>query len=127
AVTDEFLNRLAEEGVRIRTYTLEPGQVVPCAVWADDDLIVTRIRADFSGVDSVSLVTSRATGEELGRLADVAVPPGPRELIDAVSASQLRRLPPTTVRLTLTGHAADGDRTLGEYVLEHAGVFKRSS
>ena len=56
-VTDALLNRLAMDGVRMRTYVLDPGDVVPCSVWADDDLVVTRIRADFSGVDSVTVVT----------------------------------------------------------------------
>lgn len=126
-VTDAVLNRLAKDGVRIRMYTLEPGVVVPCSVWADDDLVVARIRADFAGVDSVTVVTRRASGEEISRLTDVAVRPGQQELIDAISASLLRRLPSTSVRLILTGRAADVERTIGEYVLEHAGTFDRSS
>src|SRR6185369_1650382 len=51
-VTDAILNRLAADGVRVRTYTLDGTGIVPCAVWVDDDLVVARIRADFAGVDS---------------------------------------------------------------------------
>jgi hypothetical protein len=126
-VTDALLNRLAKDGVRIRMYTLEPGVVVPCSVWTDDDLVVTRIRADFSGVASTTLVTRLASGQEVSRLSDVLVRPGQGEIIDAISASLLRRLPSTSVRLTLTGRTATGERTIGEYVLEHAGTFDRSS
>ena len=126
-VTDAVLNRLARDGVRIRMYALEPGVVVPCAVWADDDLVVTRIRADFSGVDSTTVVTSLVSGQEISRLSDVVVRPGQGEIINAISASFLRRLPSTSVRLTVTGRSATGERTIGEYVLEHAGAFDRLS
>ena len=79
-VTDAILNRLAADGVRIRMYTLEGESIVPCAVWAGDDLVVTRIRADFAGVDAVNIVTRQASGDEIGRIADVAVRPGQREI-----------------------------------------------
>ena len=42
--------------------------IVPCAVWADDDLVVARIRADLAGVDSVTIVTRQASGAEISRL-----------------------------------------------------------
>ncbi len=126
-VTDAFLNRLAQDGVRIRMYAVEPGDVVPCSVWADDDLIVTRIRADFAGVASVTLVTRIASGEEISRLSDVAVRPGQREIINAISASLIRPLPSTRLQLIVTARAESGERTLGDYVLEHAGTFDRSS
>ena len=50
-VTDAILNRLAADGVRVRMYTLEGRGIVPCAVWAGDDLVVARIRADFAEVE----------------------------------------------------------------------------
>ena len=39
-VSDTILNRLAADGVRVRMYALEGAGIVPCAVWADDDLVV---------------------------------------------------------------------------------------
>lgn len=126
-VTDEVLNRLARDGVRIRAYALEPGDLVPCAIWADDDLVVTRLRADLDGIDSVAVVTRLASGEEVSRLSDVPVRPGQGEIIRAIPASALRQLPAGRVRLTLTGRTAGVERTIGEYVLDHAGTFDRSS
>jgi hypothetical protein len=120
-VTDAILNRLAADGVRIRTYTLEGEAIVPCAVWADDDLVVSRIRGDFTAVDSVTIVTRQSSGEEIGRLSEVAVQPGQREILNAFSAAHLRKLPATRVHVTVTG----GERTLAEYTLEHAGAFDR--
>jgi len=124
-VSDAILNRLAADGVRIRTYTLEGAGIVPCAVWADDDLVVARIRADFAEVDSVTIVTRRASGEEISRLSDISVRPGQREILNALSAAHLRKLPATPVRVTVTAQLADGERTIAEYALEHAGAFDR--
>ena len=125
-VTDSILNRLAADGVRVRMYTLEGPGIVPCAVWADDDLVVARIRADFAEVDSVTIVTRQASGDEIGRLSDVAVRPGQREILNAFSAAHLRKLPPTRVEVTVTGQIGSGERTIAEYSLEHAGAFDRS-
>jgi hypothetical protein len=124
-VTDAILNRLAADGVRIRTYTLEEDRVVPCAVWADDDLVVARIRADFATVDSVTIVARQGSGEEISRISGVAVRPGQREILNALSAAQLRKLPPTRVSVTVTAQIDTGERTIAEYALEHAGAFDR--
>ena len=124
-VNDAILNRLAADGVRVRMYTLEGAGIVPCAVWADDDLVVARIRADFAEVDSVTIVTRQASGDEISRLSDVAVRPGQREILSAFSAAHLRKLPPTRVRVTVTAQIGTGERTISEYTLEHAGAFDR--
>jgi Putative zinc-finger len=126
-VTDAILNRLAADGVRIRMFTLEGDGIVPCAVWAGDDLVVGRIRADFAGVDAVTIVTRLASGDEIGRLADVAVRPGQREILNAFSAAHLRTLPATRVQVSVTAAGDGGDRTLAEYTLEHGGAFERPS
>jgi hypothetical protein len=126
-VTDGMLNRLAADGVRIRMYTLEGSSVVPCAVWADDDLVVSRLRADFEGVDAVTIVTRQASGEEIGRLADVPIRPGQHEILNAFSAAHLRRLPATRVQVSVTAQRGGVERTLAEYTLEHGGAFDRES
>ena len=126
-VTDGMLNRLAADGVRIRMYTLEGSGVVPCAVWADDDLVVSRLRADFEGVDAVTIVTRQASGEEISRLADVPIRPGQHEILNAFSAAQLRRLPATLVQVSVTTQGGGSERTLAEYTLEHGGSFDRPS
>ena len=126
-VTDAILNRLAADGVRIRMFTLEGTGIVPCAVWADDDLVVSRIRADFAEVDSVTIVTRQASGDEISRLSDVAVRPGQREILNAFSAAHLRTLPATRVHVIGTAQIGSGERTLAEYTLEHAGAFDRPS
>jgi len=124
-VSEAILNRLAADGVRIRAFTLDGSGIVPCAVWADDDLVVTRIRADFAEAEAVTIVARQASGEEISRLSGVAVRPGQREILSAFSAAHLRKLPATRVRVTVTAPLAGGERTIAEYTLEHAGAFER--
>ena len=124
-VSDAILNRLAADGVRVRMYTLDGSGIVPCAVWADDEVVVARILADFAEVDSVTIVTRQASGDEIGRLSDVAVRPGQREILNAFSAAHLRKLPATRVQVTVTTQIGSGERTIAEYTLEHAGAFDR--
>jgi hypothetical protein len=86
---------------------------------------VSRIRADFAGVDGVTIVTRLADGEEIGRLADIPVRPGQREILNAFSAARLRALPATRVQVTVTGQRDGRDETLAHYTLEHGGSFER--
>jgi len=120
-VSESVLNRLARDGARIRTFSVRPGDVVPCAVWDDDDVIVTRLRGDFAGVDNVSVVATLGSGEELSRSDRIAVRPGQEELIEATSAEWIRQLPATTVRFRVTTTQEGEERVLGEYTLTHAG------
>jgi hypothetical protein len=124
-VTDDLLNHLAADGVRIRMFALDGPRVVPCAVWAGDDLVVSRLRADLAGVDAVTVVARRASGEEIGRLADVPVRPGQQEILHAFSAAHLRSLPATRVELLVTARTGDEERAIAAYTLEHAGSFDR--
>ena len=88
-------------------------------------LVVARIRAELAGVEAVTIVTRQASGEELGRLADVPVRPGQQEILNAFSAAHLRTLPPTRVQVSVMAHGDGPARTLAEYTLEHGGAFDR--
>jgi hypothetical protein len=98
-VTDDVLNRLARDGVRVRYYALSPGESVRCAVWSDDDVLVTRLRGDFAGVESI----------------DAEMP-------------LVRSAPTIPMRLTLrASDASRSERILAEYVFDHQGAIERSS
>jgi len=125
-VTDSVLNSLSRDGLRIRTYTPDPGKTIPCAVWADDDLIVTRLRADFTGFEQVELLLARSDGVELSRIKDIPVGAATREIVDAVPAARLRALPACQLRLVLLGEREGTQQVIAEYGLEHAGNVVRS-
>ena len=125
-VTDAILNRLAADGVRIRTYALEDGGVVPCAVWADDDLVVSRIRADFAEVDSVTIVTRQAaSGDGIGRIPDVAIRPGQREILNAYPAAEYCEAA-TAARFSGDGHDAERKRRTNARRVHASSTLARS-
>ena len=125
-VNDALLNRLARDGVRVRSYALGPGETVRCAVWADDDVIVARLRADFTGVESVDAEMRFDTGEEWAQATDVPVRQGETELVLALPAGLVRNAPTVPMRLTLRHSAgSSGERILAQYVFHHEGALER--
>jgi hypothetical protein len=126
-VTDAVLNRLARDGVRVRSYALAPGGSVKCAVWADDEVILSRLRADFSGVTSVDAEMCLESGEPWAQATDVPVRAGASELLLALPASILRDGPNVPMRLTLRRSATgSAEGILAEYLFQHEGSLSRN-
>lgn len=124
-VTDAVLNRLAREGVRVRTYSLSPGAIVPCAVWEDDELMALRLRGDFGGASEFTL-SQRVAGTEVSRATGQVAAGAHGEVIYAVPAAWVRQLPVVQVDVLLTAHEGGEERPIGSYTLAHGGLLHRS-
>jgi anti-sigma factor RsiW len=122
-VTDAVLNRLAREGVRVRSFALSPGATVPCAVWDDDELMALRLRGDFGGASEI-MVSQRVAGTEVSR-ATGQVAPRHGEIIYALPAGWVRQLPVVEVEVFLTAREDGEDRPIGSYTLVHGGSLHR--
>ena len=122
-VTDVVLNRLAREGVRVRSFALSPGAIVPCAVWDDDELMALRLRGDFSGASEITL-SQRVAGAEVSR-ATGQVASSHGEIIFALPAAWVRQLPVVEVEILLTAREDGEDRPIGSYTLVHGGSLHR--
>ena len=118
-VSRAVLNRLQRDGARVRMYWLAPGETVPCAVYPGDDVIVTALRADFSGVDAVTLSVTGPDDSPFGRCDDVPVSGLRGEVLWANPAALLRQMPSMRLELTLNSTGA-APTELGRYVLEHS-------
>jgi len=117
-ISRALLNRLQREGVRVRLYALSPGETVPCAIFPGDDLVVTALRANLAGLDTVALKVTGPGDAPFGELDDVPISGQEGEVLWATPGTFVRRMPSTRLHLTLTG---GGDRrVLGEYVLDHS-------
>jgi anti-sigma factor RsiW len=123
-VTDAVLNRLAREGVRVRTYALSPGAVVHCAVWDDDEVMALRLRGDFGGATEFTL-SQRVAGREVSRANGQIAAGAHGEIIYAEPAAGLRELPIVEVEILLTAREAGRDRPVGSYTLVHGGLLHR--
>lgn len=121
-VNDAVLNRLARDGVRVRYYALNSGESVRCAVWSDDDVLVTRLRGNFAGVESVDAEMRLDSGEEWSHTTDIPVPEGATELVMALPAAVVRTAPRSPIRLTIRAN----EQVLAEYVFDHQGAIERA-
>ena len=123
-MTEAILNRLSREGVRVRSFTLTPGDVVLCAVWEGDELMALRLRGDFGKATNVTLV-QRQAGTEVRRISASLAPGARDEVIVATSASRVRPLPVVELQLDLASTVNGEERVVGRYTLVHGGAFHR--
>jgi anti-sigma factor RsiW len=123
-VTEAILNRLAREGVRMRSYVLSPGAVVPCAVWDGDELMALRLRADFTGASEFTL-SQRVAGTEIARATGQLAAGTGGELIFTIPAAWVRTLPAAQIDVLLSAHDEGRERPIGAYTLVHEGSLRR--
>jgi hypothetical protein len=118
-VSRAVLNRLQRDGVHVRVYSLVPGETVPCAVFPDDDLIVTLLHADFSGVDAVTLSVTGPGSAPFTRHDDVPVSGAFGEVLWATPAAVVQQMPSMRLEITLTSAGA-APAEVAKYVLDHS-------
>jgi hypothetical protein len=119
-VSDAYLRRAAEAGLRIREYSVAPGGSVPCTVTEDDDLIIGRLAADVTGRGRVDISLCDGGGVEIARLQDIPVRAGSGSVNWQASAAFLKAAPSMTLIARLLAFDAAGAETLlGEYTFQH--------
>ena len=120
-VSDLFLKCAAEEGLQIREYTPPAGGGVECTVTAEDDLLVGRLAADFSGAKQVDLCFFDEHGNERLRFPDIPVHPGTNHVAFQESVRFAKSAPSykTIARLVAVDEAGS-ERLLGEYTFNHS-------
>ncbi len=118
AISRAFLETAAREGLRTREYRAVPGGRVDCTVTADDDLLVSRLEADFRNVSRLDVLWRADEGPEV-RQEDVPVGPDARELILSHPMPALRAFGSTVIRYRLVDRTEGGERVLGEYTFAH--------
>ena len=123
-VDEAVLNRLARDGVAVRSFALSPGDTVPCAVWDDDELMALRLRGDFGDAGEVTL-SQRVAGTEVVRATGQVAVRAHGELIYTLAAAWVRQLPVAEVQVLLTKHEGNEERTIGSYTLVHEGSLRR--
>ncbi len=119
-VSDRFIERAAEQGLRIREYAPPPGGSVQCTVGADDDLLFGRLVADLSGAQRVDLALCDPHGTERARLADIPFSPTATSVVFQQPIGYAKAAPSETlVARLLARDEAGGERVLGEYTFHH--------
>ncbi|HEV8393659.1 MAG TPA: zf-HC2 domain-containing protein [Vicinamibacterales bacterium] len=117
-ISRALLNRLQRDGVRVRQFTLNPGETVPCAAFPGDDVVVTSLNANLTGVHAVSLRVTGPGDVPVGAIDDIPVAAAATGVLWATPGGFVRSMPSQQLRLTLRATDGAGD-ILGEYVLDH--------
>jgi hypothetical protein len=119
-VSDTFLKRAAEEGLRIREYAPLPGGGVQCTVTTEDDILIGRLAANLSGANRVDLCICDERGVEQVRLPDIPVRSGAGSIAFQESITFAKAAPTNKMIVRLIAFdEAGGERLLGEYTFNH--------
>lgn len=121
-ISKGFLEAMRAQGLRVREYQLEPGGRVECTMTAEDDAVVSRVRAPLAGVkrlDALWRIEAGGRVEEL-RAEDVPFDPASGEVLSLpLAPARLRKMPAHTATMRLVAVEEQGERELGEYVFAH--------
>ncbi len=119
-VSDAFLQRAEEAGLRVRQYAPPVGGGVNCTVAAEDDILVARLAANLSGAKRVDLCFCDEQGIERHRMPDIPVHSGRDKVVYQESMTAMKAAP--TMKLIarlVTFDEAGRERLLGEYTFNH--------
>jgi hypothetical protein len=119
-VSDEFLKRAAEEGLRIRQYAPPAGGSVQCTVTAEDDFLIARLAANLAGARRVDLSICDGRGIEQLRLPDIPAGPNATGVVYQESITFAKAMPSSKlIARLITFDESGAERLLGEYTFNH--------
>ena len=119
-VSDAFLKRAAEEGLRVREYAPPPGGSVQCTVTAEDDILVGRLAANLSAAKRVDLCICDDRGIEQIRLTDIPFSSAAGSVAFQQPITYAKAAPSETLIARLVAFDDSGhELLLGEYTFNH--------
>ena len=117
-VSDAFLEKASALGLRSREYRVPAGGQVQCTVTQDDDLLIGRLEADFTGAERIDLLLRIGDHPEQ-RIEDVPLNPASGELIWSQPMPLMRPMGRVTLRVRAMEAGGPKERLLGEFTFNH--------
>jgi hypothetical protein len=119
-VSEAFLKRAVEEGLRVREYAPPPGGSVQCTVTAEDDILIGRLAANLNAANRVDLCICDEHGMEQVRLTDIPFNSAAGSVSFQESITYAKAAPSETMIARLVAFDDSGrERLLGEYTFNH--------
>lgn len=118
-VSAPFVEAMRRAGLALREYRLDPGGSVNCTIRADDDAVISRLRAPLAGVERLDVVRLQDRGEPGVRLFDVPFDPSAGEVLLIPSNAWLKTMPAFTMRMRLIATSRGVETPLGDYTFHH--------
>lgn len=119
-VSDPFVAAMKRAGLSLREYQVDPGGSVNCTIRADDDAVISRLRAPLAGVKRLDLVRMRSGGEPDVRVTDVPFDAETGEVLVIPSAAWLKTMSAFTMRMRLIAVDEAGEQQIGDYTFNHS-------
>jgi hypothetical protein len=122
AVSAPFVEAMKRAGMRLREYRADAGATVSCTMRADEDAVVSRLRAPLAGAQRLDVLQRLELGgvqHPEVRLAEVPFDPASGELLILQPSAQLKKMPKHTMRVRLVAVEEKGERVVGEYTFAH--------
>jgi hypothetical protein len=118
--TPGLVARLERDGLRVHRYRVGPGEVVPCSVWPEDDVMAAVLDVrDLSGEQGRFDLLTRFGDEPAIRAEDVPLDRATGTLTWLTPAGPERRRAATRVSFQVLRVAGEGEAVAGEYALAH--------
>ena len=114
-----FIERMRGRGMRLREYSVSPGNTVNCTITAQDDAVIARLKAPLVGLTRVDVLRLDDGGNVRLRYSDVPFDPAAGEVLVCPVPSALKAAPAFRDTMRLLAIDADGERVLGDYVFDH--------
>jgi hypothetical protein len=118
-VSAPFVEAMKQAGLSLREYRIEPGGSVNCTIAADDDAVVSRIRAPLAGVQRLDVISAQGDEPET-RLADVPFDAETGELLMIPPTARLKTMPAFVLRMRLIAVSEAGEKQIGDYTFDHS-------
>jgi hypothetical protein len=118
-VSAPFVEAMKRAGLRLREYRLDPGGRVDCTIAAEDDAVVSRVRAPLAGVKRLDILEDIDEGGQGVELRDVPFDPVSGEVLFMLPPAALKKMPAHVARMRLVAVDEAGRRTLGDYTFNH--------
>jgi hypothetical protein len=119
-ISGPFVEAMKQAGMRLREYQVDPGGSVNCTIRADDDAVVSRLRAPLAGVKRLDVVSTQSGGGPEGRLADVPFNAQAGEVLVIPPAAWLKTMPAFTMRMRLIAVGDAVESAIGDYTFLHS-------
>lgn len=122
-VSAPFVQRLVDEGRRVREYRLAHNGSVNCSAAPQDEVLVARFEAPLAGVRRVDAVLRISIAPDEYRALDIPFDAANGQIVMSPKLAIVRTLPEHRVQVRFFAHDDEKDgtpRVLGDYTLNHS-------
>jgi hypothetical protein len=124
-ITEAFVKRLAEQGVRLREYRVPRNGSVNCTIAPEDEVLIVRLEAPLAGVSRLDALSYHSTdAPEVFR--DIPFDAASGEVVLTPKIAYLRTMPSHRHRVRLVAVDSTGERLIGDYIFNHSAQDSRA-